>query len=173
MPVQPPVPRSSFKPSPSDFDDDLPPPPRAMYQPTPRRSRASRDADSASDLGVSALGWFVLIDVVANLILYAYFLIGEPSQELRLQLFGWCQGLAAIGAISLALWGGIWLLCIAFADDIIQGILCLFVPFYTLFFALSRWNERRGAFGLTLAPLVMLLVSVVIGFAALGSEEGE
>ncbi len=77
-----------------------------MYQPTPRRKRASRDADSASDLGVSALGWFVLIDVVANLILYAYFLIGEPSQELRLQLFTWCQGLAAIGAFSLASVGG-------------------------------------------------------------------
>ncbi len=36
---------------------------------------------------------------------------------------------------------------------------------------MSRWNERRGAFGLTLAPVVMLLVSLVVGFAALGVKK--
>ena len=103
--------------------------------------------------------------------MYAYFAIIEPPQTLQSQIFNICQGLAFLGACSFALWGVIWLLCIAFTEDIIQGILCIIVPFYALFFSLSRWNERRGAFGLTLAPLVMILVTLIIGAAAVGMKK--
>jgi hypothetical protein len=141
-----------------------------MYQPS-RRSSSSRDAATASELGVTALGWFVLLDAVATLIMYGYFAIGEPSSAQRGQIFIYRQGIAALGAFSLALWGVIWLLCIAFAEDVIQGILCVFVPFYSLFFSLSRWNERRGAFGLMLAPLAMVLMTLIIGAAAVGVKK--
>ena len=141
-----------------------------MYQPS-RRSSSSRDAATASELGVTALGWFVLLDAVATLLMYGYFAISEPPSTQRGQIFMYCQGIAALGAISLALWGVIWLLCIAFAEDVIQGILCIIVPFYSLFFSLSRWNERRGAFGLILAPLAMVLVTLIIGAAAVGVKK--
>ena len=138
-----------------------------MYRASPDRSR-DRDADTASDLGITALGWFTLLDAVATLVMQLYFSVSEADPTHRGWIFNYCQGIAAIGAFSLALWGVIWLLCMAFAESVIQGVLCLFVPFYSLFFSLSRWNERRGAFGLTLAPVAMVLVLLIIGGAAPG-----
>jgi HEAT repeats len=117
------------------------------------------------------MGWFVLLDCVATLIMYAYLTMGEPSDPHRLFVFNISQGIVVVVAFSLALWGVIWLLCMAFAESAIQGVLCLFVPFYTLFFSVSRWSERRGAFGLTLAPVTAVLISLIIGFAAVGMRK--
>ncbi len=117
------------------------------------------------------MGWFVLLDAVLTLVMYAYLSMGEAGDLYRIRNFNISQGIVVVGAFSLALWGVIWLLCMAFAESLIQGFLCLFVPFYSLFFALSRWNERRGAFGLTLAPLAMLLISLIFSAAAVGVKK--
>jgi hypothetical protein len=167
--VRPPIPPRVAKPA-ASTDEELPPPPRAFYQPSRGRSK-SRDADAASDLGTTALCWFVLFDAVATLLLYAYLATGESGDSQRIRIFNICQGLIFGGALVLALWGVIWLLCMAFVESVLQGVLCLFVPFYQLFFCLSRWNERRGAFGLTMAPLAAILVTLVIGWAAVGTRK--
>jgi hypothetical protein len=141
-----------------------------MYQPSRRRS-AEREADAASDLGITAMGWFILLDSVATLILYAYLTMGEASDSHRLFVFSTCQGTAFVVSLALALWGHIWLLCMAFAESANQGVLCLFMPFYTLFFSVNRWSERRGAFGLTFAPAVVVLITLIIGLAMLGMRK--
>ncbi len=150
-------------------DEELPLRPRAFDQPS-RRSK-SRDASTASDLGTTALSWFVLFDAVATLLLYAYLATGESGDLQRIRIFTICQGLILGGAFVLALWGVIWLLCMAFVESLFQGVLCLFVPLYSLFFCLSRWDERKGAFGLTMAPFAAILVTLIIGWAAVGTRK--
>lgn len=166
--VQPPLPTRVVK-SAASADEELPLRPRAFDQPS-RRSK-SRDASTASDLGTTALSWFVLFDAVATLLLYAYLATGESGDLQRIRIFTICQGLILGGAFVLALWGVIWLLCMAFVESLFQGVLCLFVPLYSLFFCLSRWDERKGAFGLTMAPFAAILVTLIIGWAAVGTRK--
>ncbi len=114
-------------------------------------------------MGVTALLWFVFLDVLVTVIMNAYFAFGSPSPGLKNRILLYTQVSACLAAGSLALWGTIWLLCIAFGEDISKGIMCLCVPFYALCYAINRWDERRGPFGLTLAPLAWILVTLGIG----------
>ena len=60
--------------------------------------------------------------------------------------------MAAIGLIlSLAGWAAviafsIWLLVIAFQEDVLQGLLSLFVPFYVLYYVITRWETCKNPF---------------------------
>jgi hypothetical protein len=134
------------------------------YQPERQRG-SSGDAVSTSDMGVTALLWFVFLDVLVTVIMNAYFALGAPSSGLRDGILFYTLMIAFFGAAALCLWGTIWLLCMAFREDASQGILCLLVPFYALYYSMNRWQERRGPFGLTLAPVAWILVTLGIGAA--------
>ncbi len=42
--------------------------------------------------------------------------------------------------------GGIRLLIGAFQEDVVCGLLYLFVPFYSLYYLVTRWEEQKSAF---------------------------
>lgn len=63
--------------------------------------------------------------------------------------------------------GSIWLLVIAFQDDITQGLLCLFVPFYILYYMFANWSETWFP-ALIYWVSTIVLISGIIGFVSGG-----
>jgi hypothetical protein len=60
--------------------------------------------------------------------------------------------------------GAIWFLIIAFMDDAIQAILCMCVPFYFLYYAISNFNEVKWPFFvLALSFVIDILALVIMG----------
>jgi hypothetical protein len=143
------------------LDDDLPPPPRAGYLPTRRRA-SSESGDVDSDIGFTALGLFLVSCVLVFLGMFIYFGLAEPSVEHRSRVFTWCTGIMMLAAFGLWFWGVVWLLGLAFRQDLSEGLICLLIPFYAIYFAARRWVERRGAFVLTLTPVAWILVSIAV-----------
>ena len=70
--------------------------------------------------------------------------------------------------------GGLWLLAIAFGDSVIQGLLCMFVPFglYSLFYVATHWEETKDAFLLNVIPAVVLFAGMVVVAPMLGIQGG-
>jgi hypothetical protein len=138
---------------------DLPAPPRAGYRAANRRSR---DAVEDTELGITAFGWYILITSITLVGYYIYIGAFEPEVETARRVY-LCGRMVLIPAgLALAAWGTVWLLVAAFRQDMLQGLLCLFLPFYGLFFIAARWNERRGLLGLTGAAPLMLLVHTLL-----------
>ena len=72
-----------------------------------------------------------------------------------------------IGAIVAAVIGGIvagvgwiWAVITAFHESTSQGLLCLFIPPYAIYYAIKRWSDLKK-------PLIIGLVGVVVLIAGL------
>lgn len=82
--------------------------------------------------------------------------------------------MAALAAFAvsmlLSVAGGFWLLGIAFSDSLVQGLLCLLVPFYGLFYVATHWDETKVAFlfgiAASLAGFIGPMILSVVGPAA-------
>jgi hypothetical protein len=61
----------------------------------------------------------------------------------------------ALGAI-LSMTGGIWLLITAFSEDSMTGLLCLFVPFYMLYFILTEFETCKRPFFVYALGLILV-----------------
>ena len=69
---------------------------------------------------------------------------------------------AVIGGIVLGV-GWIWFAVTAFRESTSQGLLCLFIPFYAIYYAIKRWSDAKK-------PFVMYLVGVVVLIVGLGGS---
>jgi hypothetical protein len=58
---------------------------------------------------------------------------------------------------------GVWLLVIAFQDNVVQGLLCLCVPFYSLFYLITHFDETKNALFLWLIGLGVLIMGGCAG----------
>ena len=61
---------------------------------------------------------------------------------------------------------GIHSLVLAFQEDVACGLMILFVPFYGLYYLVTRWEEQRGAFIMQLSmcfAIVLALGALAIG----------
>lgn len=58
--------------------------------------------------------------------------------------------------------GGLWLLGVAFTDSPLQGVLCVFVPFYAWIYILMNWEDCKGPFLLQLAGFVLWGLNVAL-----------
>lgn len=67
---------------------------------------------------------------------------------------------AVIGGIVLAV-GWIWFVVIAFRESTSQGLLCLFVPFYAIYYTIKRWSQVKKIFFIYLVGIVILIVGLV------------
>jgi hypothetical protein len=70
--------------------------------------------------------------------------------------------------------GGLWLLGIAFGDSVVQGLLCMFVPFglYSLFYIATHWEETKDACLLNVIPAVVLLAGMMVVGPMMGIQGG-
>jgi hypothetical protein len=124
-----------------DYDDE---PPRRR----PRRRRRPRSSSSTSG-GMS--GFMIMLIVLGGLCLVSTVLtLIWPLAGLGTMLMG--------GLITLV--GGIMFLVVAFQDDVMQGILCWFVPFYSLYYLITHWDEEKGPFIIQMAGVFIYLVGM-------------
>jgi len=61
--------------------------------------------------------------------------------------------------MALCVIGGLWLLVLAFQTSVLWGLAYLFIPFASLIFAITHWEEARGAFLTSLAGVAMIVVA--------------
>ena len=66
---------------------------------------------------------------------------------------------AVIGGIVLAI-GWIWFAVTAFRESTSQGLLCLFIPFYAIYYAITRWSRTKKFFLIYLVGVVILIVGL-------------
>ena len=60
--------------------------------------------------------------------------------------------------------GHLWLIIVPFEDGVLEGLLCLFLPFYVLYYLVKNFDKMKEPFIVTLVGWVIL----VIGFCAGG-----
>ncbi len=63
---------------------------------------------------------------------------------------------------------GIWMLVIAFQEGVVQGLLYLFVPFYAIYYLITRWEQCKKPFLYSLAGVGVAIVGVLIAGAGAG-----
>ena len=71
-----------------------------------------------------------------------------------------------LGAVVAAI-GGVLILITAFRESTSQGLLCLFVPFYQIYYVIKRWRDTKKAFIIVLVGSVILAVGIVPAFSGL------
>jgi hypothetical protein len=59
--------------------------------------------------------------------------------------------------------GGIWMLIVAFQDDLLQGILCWFIPCYVFYYVIVNWATEKNAFLTWVAGIALLMVGSCAG----------
>ena len=72
----------------------------------------------------------------------------------------------------IAFAGGIWFLVVAFQDDAIQGILCLFVPFYSLIYLITHFEEVKKPFLVQVVGTALALGGLCAGGIRGASQAG-
>lgn len=125
----------------------------------PRRPRASSQ-------GFPVSGRTLAILITVGVVLLLSLLI--PGVRLLV-----ITGLFIAGAL-LGLVAGLWGIGVAFGEDILCGLMYLFVPFYWLYYLVTRWSEMRKPFflGLGGAGLYMIAIMMAIGLGIGGASFG-
>ena len=132
--------------------------------PAPRRIAASKPSRKPSDrrsmdpqLGITVSGWFLALNALAFLGIWIVRSVVDPTLRTFLVGIGLYVILLGISSLVLAAWGGIWLLVVAFQESTKQGLLCLLVPCYQLYYVLSRWQDTRGAICLSFSSQIPVI----------------
>jgi len=68
--------------------------------------------------------------------------------------------MAAGGLVTLA--GGLWFLMVAFEEGIGWGLGCLLVPFVSLIFLVTHWDEAGKPFLVQLAGMVPFVLGTLL-----------
>ena len=145
-----------------EFGDDefaAAPPPTRRSAPARKKGGAKKKKSQQSAMspkvpllvGLGMLG-LLLVSLVIGFFVPA---VGGVFSFLLIGL----GGLIATGA-------GIWLLVVAFQESPAQGLLCLFVPFYSLFYVFTRWDTAKLPFLANVAGGVLAVGGVGVGTLA-------
>jgi hypothetical protein len=141
-----------------DEEDEDEPRPR----PARKRKKKRRVRRSGGGGGMGAT--FIAVGVVAAIcIVMIVVSIFVPVVALVPMFLGW--------AIAFA--GGVWFLVCAFQDDAIQGILCLFVPFYSLIYLITHFEEVKKPFLVQVVGTVLAIAGGCAGGLRAAKDAGE
>jgi hypothetical protein len=135
-----------------DFEDDEP-----RRRPAPKRKKKRRGGDAAGLIsGIEPFYWGLIgVGVFWLLTLIPTFV--WPAFSMVPLVLGWL----------LAVAGGIWFLMVAFQDSALAGVLCLLVPFYSLYYLITHFEEtKRPFFVQLLGCLLVMTASCAGGFSA-------
>jgi hypothetical protein len=153
------------------FDDesfsDITPLPRLNPAPL-RRSKRSRRESSVTwswPLSRSVTAGVVVLGLIGVLLIAGQFYPIIGSVMLLLMMLGVLFAMFA-GFVCMLV-GGIGLIVAAFEEDTTCGLLYLFLPFYSLYYMVSRWDETRWPKVIAVGFLLMLGP----GFLAAGVEQ--
>jgi HEAT repeats len=133
-----------------------------------RAARSSRRREEDTEVGVTVAAAYVALGILGFIILAIWHAAGEPGSDKLGRVFGASLMILCVLGILMVTWGNIWLYVIAFRDRIEQGIFCLLVPLYALYYIFTRWRETRGIFAMCFAPSAILLLFALFGGLVLG-----
>ena len=108
------------------------------------------------------------LGILGFIILAIWHAAGEPGADRVGRVFGASLLILYVLGLLMATWASIWLLVIAFRDKVEQGLLCLLVPCYSLYYMISRWRETRGVFAMSFAPSFVIILFALFGGFVLG-----
>jgi predicted Zn finger-like uncharacterized protein len=129
-------------------------PPRAA-KPVASRTKSSRRDPIDSEFGVTVAGFYAAVSILILIVLAGWYAASDTMPARFRVVFGITFfSLMGIGWLLSAA-GNIWLLVIAFREKLEQGVLCLVVPCYALYYTVSRWREARGTFALQVSFAVV------------------
>jgi DNA-directed RNA polymerase subunit RPC12/RpoP len=151
--------------APSNDEADIPPPRRAIYSQSVKKSNSHRHRGSGASVGLTIAGGYLALAVLVVMAFGGWLGAAQPEIARVGQVFALTSIFVRGTTLVLCIAGVIWTLRIAFIESLNQGLLCLFVPCYSLFYVFSRWEETKGAFVLQLLPLTNWFVFFAIGFA--------
>jgi len=74
-------------------------------------------------------------------------------------------GMFVVGFIGVALFGigFVLVLITAFRESSFQGLLCMFVPFYLVYYGITEWSSVKKPFIIGLAGIIIAVVGIVPG----------
>lgn len=76
--------------------------------------------------------------------------------------------LLAFACFGVCVVGGLWGIIVPFQEGMAEGLMCLFVPFYGLYYLITRWSEMWKPFVTQLCALAAMipvfLLILVAGF---------
>jgi len=165
---------------PYGIDDDLPPPRRsvpAAYDddeglppltriPAPAKSRskpsAKKNRSSGAGFDFEALPWLIFRYGMAVVFLLALVALVNVKAGVLL----------AVGAYFIVVFvlyarGAIATIAVPFMESAVCGLMNLFVPFYSLYYLMTRWDAMRTWFCTTLGAVVLLVVGVIVSAVVL------
>jgi predicted Zn finger-like uncharacterized protein len=152
--------------SPALDEFDLPPPPRAAYpQPSRKTSGSYRHRGDGPDVGFTIAGCYLALALLVVIGFFIWQAAADPPKARSGQIFAIATFFVLGTAYLLSFCGSIWVLVVAFKESLSQGLLCLLVPCYVLYYIFSRWEDTKGPFVLQLLPPANLLVLFTINFA--------
>ncbi len=76
------------------------------------------------------------------------------------------SAVAILLGMMLVVVGGIWIVVIAFGESSTDGILCLLIPFYSLYFVLAHFPETKKAFFAYLVGVFFVIANSCAGAIA-------
>jgi hypothetical protein len=153
--------KASRAPAPQFDEEDLPPPARAVYRPPRKRRGHSGGSGSAVNVG-PIIGWFLGLAAVSLIGIIIWSAVNQLPYAERYRLGSIFGQIFFLGCLGLSLWGYAWIVTLAFRDDAMQGVMCLFIPFYFIYYALAHWEESSGPFALGITGLGFVAVPVVL-----------
>lgn len=143
-----------------DEDDDDYREPRALPEPRRRRRRDRRERRIRSDRGRGEMPWGWILGGIggaAALVAVAMCFLLPPIA------FVFAVGFVMVG-LALNLIGGIGCLVKAFQEDVVCGILYLFVPFYGLYYLITRWDDVHPFGTCLLGGVGMQVIGIALIF---------
>lgn len=118
-------------------------------KPKKHKKKTSRSSDSGGLPFTNPLVWLGF-PIAATLVTMAVTLILPPlGMILSLVLI--------LAGLILALIGGIRSLVDAFREDVVCGFLYLIVPFYPLYYLVTRWEEQKGPFLMNVCGTLLII----------------
>ncbi len=138
-----------------DDDDDRPRrrAPKRKKKRSPRSGAGSGNLSTLLFVGIGAAALCVLLGLVS---------IFVPALAMVPYYVG----------VGVTIVGQVWFLIVAFSDDATQGVLCLCVPFYGLYYLVTHFAECKNAFFTQLAGVALMTVGSCAAGARGGMHEG-
>ena len=66
--------------------------------------------------------------------------------------------------------GWIWIVIIAFRESKFQGLLCVFIPPYAIYYGIKRWSDAKKPLVIASVGIVLLIVGIVYGLPGMEVE---
>ena len=137
-------------------DDESFSPPRAKVKKTRKKPVES----PISNRTVSSLiGLFFGFNGLVFLGVIIAGIAGLLSSVQAGMIFAMCFMLACLAMIAI---GFIGLAVVAFGEDAVQGLLCLFIPFYWIYYTATRWQAAKGMFAIGMTGLGCYIVPLIL-----------